>query len=162
MVAISRFFRRLLGGQAIRRAGQHGLAVGIAGGALDVVNRTIYLLTIYILISFKPYNWTIYNDSNIIYNHIYFQDVGDLFRSGGLENHFSSVIEALYEGKRFVSQNVVLNKVFHETFLIQSKLIIITNTVVNVNEWNLISQFFRPYVICTQHLSWKRRQILNL
>ena len=38
LVAISRFFRRLLGGQAIRRAGQHGLAVGIAGGALDVVN----------------------------------------------------------------------------------------------------------------------------
>ena len=44
LVAISRFFRRLLGGQAIRRVGQHGLAVGIAGGALDVVNRSIYLL----------------------------------------------------------------------------------------------------------------------
>ena len=43
LVAISRFFRRLLGGQAIRRAGQHGLAVGIAGGALDVVHRIIHL-----------------------------------------------------------------------------------------------------------------------
>ena len=76
---------------------------------------------IHVFLSFK----TMHHDSKMIYKHIYFQDVGDLFRSGGLENHFSCVIEALYEGKRFVSQNVVLNKVFHETFLIQSKLIII-------------------------------------
>ena len=37
LVAVSRFFRRLLSGQAVKRAGQHNLAVGIAGGALDVV-----------------------------------------------------------------------------------------------------------------------------
>ena len=37
LVAVSKFFRRLFGGQAIKRVGQHNLAVGIAGGALDVV-----------------------------------------------------------------------------------------------------------------------------
>ena len=42
---------------------------------------------------------------------IFAQDVGDLFRSGELENSFSNIIEALYEGKRFVSQNAILNKV---------------------------------------------------
>jgi hypothetical protein len=52
---------------------QHNLAVGIAGGALDV-------------------------------------DVADLFRSGELEKYFSDIIEALYIGKQFVSQNGILNK----------------------------------------------------
>ena len=37
LVAVSRFFRRLLSGEAVKRAGQYNLAVGIAGGALDVV-----------------------------------------------------------------------------------------------------------------------------
>ena len=52
LVAVSRFFRRLLGGQAIRRAGQHGLAVGIAGGALDVV-RLILHISLLFMVSFK-------------------------------------------------------------------------------------------------------------
>ena len=38
LAAVSRFFRRLLSGQAIKRAGHDNLAVGIAGGALDVVS----------------------------------------------------------------------------------------------------------------------------
>ena len=52
LVAVSRFFRRLLGGQAIRRAGQHGLAVGIAGGALDVV-RLILHISLLFMVSFN-------------------------------------------------------------------------------------------------------------
>ena len=39
------------------------------------------------------------------------QDVGDLFRTGQLELYFSEIVEALYDGKRFVSQDEVLNKV---------------------------------------------------
>ena len=39
------------------------------------------------------------------------QDVGDLFRAGQLELYFSKIVEALYDGKRFVSQDDVLNKV---------------------------------------------------
>ena len=38
LVAVSRFFRRLLGSQAVnKRSGQSNISVGIAGGALDVV-----------------------------------------------------------------------------------------------------------------------------
>ena len=39
------------------------------------------------------------------------QDVGDLFRTGQIELYFSKIVEALYDGKRFVSQDEVLNKV---------------------------------------------------
>ena len=39
------------------------------------------------------------------------QDVGDLFRAGQIELYFSKIVEALYDGKRFVSQDEVLNKV---------------------------------------------------
>ena len=35
-------------------------------------------------------------------------DVGQLFR--GIENHFSSLVDALYAGKRLVSRTVDLNK----------------------------------------------------
>ena len=41
------------------------------------------------------------------------QDVGDLFRTGQIELYFSKIVEALYDGKRFVSQDEVLNKVGH-------------------------------------------------
>ena len=38
LVAVSRFFRRLLGSQTVnKRSGQSNISVGIAGGALDVV-----------------------------------------------------------------------------------------------------------------------------
>ena len=38
LVAVSRFFRRLLGSQTVnKRSGQGNISVGIAGGALDVV-----------------------------------------------------------------------------------------------------------------------------
>ena len=47
----------------------------------------------------------------LIFIVAHFQDVGDLFRAGSLESHFTVVVEALYEGKRFVSQDAALNKV---------------------------------------------------
>ena len=38
LVAVSRFFHRLLGSQTVnKRSGQSNISVGIAGGALDVV-----------------------------------------------------------------------------------------------------------------------------
>ena len=49
LVAVSRFFRRLLGSQTVnKRSGQGNISVGIAGGALDVVMKfyTVeYILT---------------------------------------------------------------------------------------------------------------------
>ena len=43
LVAVSRFFRRLLGSQTVnKRSGQSNISVGIAGGALDVVMNVFY------------------------------------------------------------------------------------------------------------------------
>ena len=39
------------------------------------------------------------------------QDVGDLFRTGQIELYFPKIVDALYDGKRFVSQDEVLNRV---------------------------------------------------
>ena len=62
LVAVSRFFRRLLTGEAVKRAGQQDLAVGIAGGALDVVSERMNFF-ILILLSIMPINY--------IYTYIY-------------------------------------------------------------------------------------------
>ena len=82
------------------------------------------------------------------------QDVGDLFRTGQIELYFSKIVEALYDGKRFVSQDEVLNKVG----LVKIQLVT-QNLEIILDEFQIIAAI---QLGCTIFLKGARKRICSI